>query len=158
MQRYIYLAAIPAAFVAGVFVSHLTGSAQAQMQMQAPSSELSPQIIDLSTINDPELGNIVPDMGSLRSKTLVATANGTIALQTGNVPKHTHTYSDEIQYVISGSGTFWLGDRRREIHAGELIIIPKGTIHAGSEPSSGEFKVLSIKLPPQAPDDKHLMP
>ena len=158
MQRYIYLAAIPAAFVAGVFVSHLTGSAQAQMQMQAPSSELSPQIIDLSTINDPELGNIVPDMGSLRSKTLVATANGTIALQTGNVPKHTHTYSDEIQYVISGSGTFWLGDRRREIHAGELIIIPKGTIHAGSEPSSGDFKVLSIKLPPQAPDDKHLMP
>ena len=158
MQRYIYLAAIPAAFVAGVFVSHLTGSAQAQMQMQAPSSELSPQIIDLSTINDPELGNIVPDMGSLRSKTLVATANGTIALQTGNVPKHTHTYSDEIQYVISGSGTFWLGDRRREIHAGELIIIPKGTIHAGSEPSSGEFKVLSIKLPPQGPGDMQMVP
>jgi len=97
-------------------------------------------------------------MGSLRTKTLVATTNGTIALQTGNVPKHTHQGSDEIQYVISGSGNFWLGDEKHEIHAGELIIIPKGTIHAGSEAVSGEFKVLSIKLPPQATGDMQMVP
>lgn len=157
MHRYIYLAAIPAAFAAGVFVSQITGSAQAQAY--APSGGgLSAQIIDLSAINDAELGNMIPNMGSLRTKTLVATPSGTIALQTGNVPKHMHMGSDEIQYVISGSGTFWLGDEKRQIHAGDLIIIPKGTTHAGSETSSGEFKVLSIKLPPQAPGDMHMEP
>jgi len=156
MHRYIYLAAIPAAFAAGVFVTQITASAQAQTN--APSAGLSPQIIDLSAINDPELGNIVPNVGTLRSKTLVATPNGTIALQTGNVPKHMHMGSDEIQYVISGSGTFWLGDEKREIHAGELIIIPKGTTHAGSETTTGELKVLSIKLPPQATGDMHMLP
>ena len=156
MHRYIYLAAIPAAFAAGVFVTQITASAQAQTN--APSAGLSPQIIDLSAINDPELGNIVPNVGTLRSKTLVATPNGTIALQTGNVPKHMHMGSDEIQYVISGSGNFWLGDEKHEIHAGELIIIPKGTIHAGSEAVSGEFKVLSIKLPPQATGDMQMVP
>jgi len=156
MHRYIYLAAIPAAFAAGVFVSQLSGTAHAQAS--AVSAGLSPQIIDLSTLNDPELGNIIAHMGSLRTKTLVATTNGTIALQTGNVPKHTHQGSDEIQYVISGSGNFWLGDEKHEIHAGELIIIPKGTIHAGSEAVSGEFKVLSIKLPPQATGDMQMVP
>jgi quercetin dioxygenase-like cupin family protein len=81
-----------------------------------------------------------------------------MAVQTGNVPKHTHTDANEFQYVISGTGTFWLGDQQREVHPGDLIIIPKGTVHAGSVPSSGEFKVLAIKLPPQAPDDLHLVP
>jgi mannose-6-phosphate isomerase-like protein (cupin superfamily) len=60
--------------------------------------------------------------------------------------------------VISGTGTFWLGDEQRTIHPGDLIIIPKGTVHAGSEPTSEEFKVLSIKLPPQASGDMHMVP
>jgi len=97
-------------------------------------------------------------MGTLRSKTLVTTPSGTVALQTGNVPKHMHMGSDEIQYVISGRGSFWIGDEKREIHAGELIILPKGTTHAGSEATNGEFKMLSIKLPPQAAGDMHMVP
>jgi len=154
MRRFIYLAALPAAFVAGMFASHLGSLAWAQ----SPDAPLTPQIIDLAAITDADLGAKVPNMGTLRSKGLVVTPNGTIAVQTGNVPKHTHRGSDEIQYVISGSGTFWLGNEQRQIHAGELIIIPKGTIHAGSEATSGEFKVLSIKLPPQAPGDMQMVP
>ncbi|MGA9918622.1 MAG: cupin domain-containing protein, partial [Paraburkholderia sp.] len=40
----------------------------------------------------------------------------------------------------------------------DLIIIPKGTVHAGAVATSGEFKVLSIKLPPQAPGDMQMVP
>jgi quercetin dioxygenase-like cupin family protein len=137
MPRHLYLAALPAAFAAGLFVSHVSSTAYAQGAAQ--STGLSAQII-------------------LRTKTLVATHDGTIALQSGNVPRHTHAGSDEIQYVISGSGTFWLGDQQREIHPGDLIVIPRGTQHAGSHPSSGEFKVLSIKLPPQAQGDMQMVP
>jgi quercetin dioxygenase-like cupin family protein len=100
---------------------------------------------------------VVPNLGTLRSKGLLVTPSGTIAVQTGNVPKHTHMNSDEIQYVISGSGTFWLGDQERQVHPGDLIIVPKGVAHAGFRPTSGEFKVLAIKLPPQGAGDLQLV-
>ncbi|SAL36007.1 cupin 2 domain-containing protein [Caballeronia udeis] len=154
MHRHIYLAAIPVAFAAGLFVSHLSTPARAQ----APDNKVTAQIIDLTALTDADLGAQIPNMGTLRSKGVVVTPNGTIAVQTGNVPRHTHMGSDEIQYVISGNGTFWLGNEQRQIHPGDLIIIPKGTAHAGAQPTSGEFKVLSIKLPPQAPGDMQMVP
>jgi mannose-6-phosphate isomerase-like protein (cupin superfamily) len=152
IRRIWPLLAIPVAFVAGALAMRTTPIAHAQ----AP--ELQAQIIDLAAITDADLGNIIPNLGTLRSRTLVVQPQGTMALQTGNVPKHTHSDANEFQYVISGSGTFWLGDQQRDIHAGDLIIIPKGTVHAGSMVSSGELKVLAIKLPPQAPTDMHMVP
>jgi len=137
-----------------MFAAHLGTPAQAQTS----NVPLTAQIIDLAALTDADLGAQIPNMGTLRSKGLVVTSNGTVAVQTGNVPKHTHMGSDEIQYVISGSGTFWLGNEQRSIHAGDLIIVPKGTAHAGSEATSGEFKVLSIKLPPQASGDMQMVP
>ncbi|MDF3833969.1 cupin domain-containing protein [Cupriavidus basilensis] len=154
MRRFATLAAIPAAFACGFLVSRLATPAVAQ----TPPPTLSAQIIDVAAMTDADIGAQVPNLGTLCSKGLVATPSGTIAVQSGNVPKHTHAGSDEIQYVISGSGTFWLGNEQRQIHAGDLIIIPKGTVHAGSVPASGEFKVLAIKLPPQAPGDIQLVP
>jgi mannose-6-phosphate isomerase-like protein (cupin superfamily) len=153
MRRTIYLAALPVAFLAGMLTHHLGTPAHAQ----ASSSALTAQIIDLAAMTDADLGPQIPNLDTLRSKGLVVTPSGTIAVQTGNVPRHTHRDSDEIQYVISGSGTFWLGDEQRQIHPGDLIIIPKGTVHAGSVPTSGEFKVLAIKLPPQASGDIQLV-
>ena len=154
MQRLIYLASIPAAFVAGLFVSHSVPFAWAQ----PPATKISAQIIDLAAMTDAEIGPQVNGMGTLRTKLLAATPDGTIAIQSGNVPKHYHVGSNEIQYIISGSGTFWLGNQQHEIHPGDLIIIPKGTVHAGNVATSGEFKALSIKLPPQAPGDAHMVP
>ncbi len=152
MRRLWPFAAIPVAFVAGLLATRLAPVARAQ------TPALQPQIVDLAAITDADLGNIIPNLGTLRSRTLVVLPQGTMALQTGNVPKHTHSDANEFQYVISGSGTFWLGDQQKDIHAGDLIIIPKGTVHAGSVATSGEFKVLAIKLPPQAPDDMHMVP
>jgi quercetin dioxygenase-like cupin family protein len=154
MQRYLLFAAIPAAFAAGMFVSHLSAPARAQ----ATESKLTAQIIDLAAMTDADIGAQIPNMGTLRTKGLVATPSGTVAIQAGNVPKHTHMGSDEIQYVISGTGKFWLGNEQHEIHPGDLIIIPKGTVHAGSVPTSGEFKVLAVKLPPQAQGDIQMVP
>ena len=154
MRRLIYVAAIPAAFAAGLFVSRSIPPTWAQ----APATTISAQIIDLAAMPDAEIGPLAPNMGTRRSKMLVVTPGGTIAIQSGNVPKHYHMGSNEIQYVISGSGTFWLGNEQHQIHPGDLIIIPKGTVHAGNVATTGEFKVLAIKLPPQAPDDMHMVP
>jgi quercetin dioxygenase-like cupin family protein len=156
MRRYVLLAALPVAFAAGVVSSHFVTfmpSAVAQGAPLTPSTPLTPQIIDVGAMTDEQIGKLVPNVGTLRSRTLVATQHGTVAVQSGNVPRHTHQDADEIQYVVSGSGTFWLGDQQREVHPGDLIVIPRGTVHAGSQNTNGEFKVLAIKLPPQAPSD-----
>jgi len=87
----------------------------------------------------------------------VATPSGTIGIQSGNVKKHYHADADEIQYILEGSGSMWLGAERRDFKAGSLIIIPKGTAHAGTIVASGPVKAIAIKLPPQRPDDTHFV-
>jgi mannose-6-phosphate isomerase-like protein (cupin superfamily) len=144
---------IGSAFIAGLVVSpvaqHLLPSAQAQAA--ASAAGLQPMIIDVAALKDADLGATpLPD---LRSKTFVTTPNATLAVQTGNVAKHIHTNSDEIQYIVEGTGTAWLGDEKREVRPGMLIIIPRGTPHAGTEATSGRFKAIAIKIPPQDPKD-----
>ncbi|AQV94337.1 cupin [Cupriavidus necator] len=155
MRRFAVLAAVPVAFACGYLAAH-TGLPPAHAQ--TPPAALAPQVINLAAMTSEDIGPQVPNMGTLRTKGLVATPNGTIAVQSGNVPKHYHTSADEIQYIISGTGTFWLGNEQREVRPGDLIIIPKGAAHAGSVATSGEFKALAIKLPPQAAGDTHLLP
>lgn len=151
MSRLPLWTVIPATIAAGVLVSQMPETAR------AAAATLKPQIIDVGAMTNADIGAIVPNMGTLRTKTLAVTPSGTVGVQSGDVPKHMHLDSDEIQYVVSGSGTFWLGDKQRDIHPGDLIIIPKGTPHAGSHPSSGDFKVIVIKLPPAVPGDMHMV-
>lgn len=155
MHRLAALSAVPVAFACGYLAAHLELQ---PAHAQTPPATLAPLIINLAAMTNEDIGPLVPNMGTLRTKGLVATPQGTIAVQSGNVPKHYHTSADEIQYVISGRGIFWLGSEQREVGPGDLIIIPKGVAHAGSIASTGEFKALAIKLPPQAPGDTHLLP
>ena len=155
MRRLAVFSAVPVAFACGYLVAHID---LPHAHAQTPPAALAPLIVNLAAMSDEAIGPQVPNMGTLRTKGLVNTPSGTIAVQSGNVPKHYHNSADEIQYIISGKGIFWLGDEKREVGPGDLIVIPKGTAHAGSIASSGEFKALAIKLPPQAAGDAHLVP
>ena len=145
------------AFMAGLVVSPLAQralpGAQAQAQAASPTqaAPLAPMVIDITAQKDADLAATPnPD---LRSMALVTTDNATLAVQTGNVAKHFHARSDEIQYIVEGSGSAWLGDRRIELRPGLLIVIPKGTAHAGTVATGGRFKALAMKIPPQAAGD-----
>ncbi len=155
MRRIAAFAAVPVAFALGYLAAHVE---LPHAHAQTPPAALAPLIVNLAALTNEDIGPQVPNMGTLRTKTLVNTPSGTIGVQTGNVPKHYHNSADEIQYVIAGKGEFWLGNEKREVGPGDLIIIPKGAAHAGSIASSGEFKSLAIKLPPQAAGDTHLLP
>jgi len=89
----------------------------------------------------------------MNGRPLVTTDNATVAIQSGNVAKHIHPKTDEIQYIIEGSGAMWLGGERKEFKPGTLIIIPKGTAHGGTVVASGPVKAIAIKIPPQPKDD-----
>ncbi len=155
MRRLVAFSAVPIAFACGYLAAH---AGLPPAHAQTPPATLAPQVINLIAMSNEEIGPQIPNMGTLRTRGLVATPQGTIAVQSGNVPKHYHTSADEIQYVIAGKGTFWLGNEQREVGPGDLIIIPKGVAHAGSVATSGDFKALAIKLPPQAAGDTHLLP
>src|SRR5262245_24390212 len=139
------VASFCAGFVAKPLIHEGITSAHAQ------SAPLGAQVVDLAAIKHADLPTTAnPEMNS---KPLVVTDNATVGIQSGNVAKHMHPKTDEIQYIIEGSGAMWLGDERKEFKAGSLIIIPKGTAHGGTLVSSGPVKAIAIKIPPQPKDD-----
>lgn len=141
--------AIAAAFTAGVFVSPAVRHAIPEAHAQA--APLAPMMIDLASLKHGDLPTTPnPEMNI---KGLVVTDNATVAVQSGNVAKHTHPKTDEIQYIIEGSGAMWLGNERKEFKPGTLIVIPKGTAHGGTLVTSGPVKAIAIKIPPQPKDD-----
>jgi mannose-6-phosphate isomerase-like protein (cupin superfamily) len=82
----------------------------------------------------------------------------TISVQDGNVPRHKHPNTNEFQYILEGTGTIWLGDKQVHVKPGDLIVIPKGTQHAGTKPDGRPFKAIAIKTPPQGPTDTTPLP
>jgi mannose-6-phosphate isomerase-like protein (cupin superfamily) len=141
--------AVAAAFVAGTFASPLASRMTASAL--ADGAPLTPAMIDLVGIKHGDLPSTPnPDMNS---KVLVVTDNATIGIQSGNVAKHIHAKTDEVQYIIEGSGEMWLGGERKAFKPGTLIVIPKGTPHGGTLVTSGPVKAIAIKIPPQSKDD-----
>lgn len=148
-MRFATPLAIAAAFAAGIAFSPLAHHLVPQANAQA--APLMPAMIDLAAMKHAELPTTPnPEMNA---KALVVTDSGTVGIQSGNVAKHIHPKTDEIQYIIEGSGAMWLGGERKEFKAGTLIVIPKGTAHGGTIVTSGPVKAIAIKLPPQARDD-----
>lgn len=148
MRNVLICSGMAAAFAAGLITARLVPVAQAQGSPPA----LTAQIVDLAAMTDEQIGPLIPNT-DLRSRLLGATEHGTVAVQSGNVLKHFHADAHEIQYIIEGSGSFWLGDKEQRIKPGDLVIIPKGTVHAGSKAATGRFKAIAFKMPPQRPDD-----
>ena len=145
----VFSLAVCLAFVAGIMVSPL-----AQYAVSAAHAEAAPlaaMMIDLAALKHGDLPTTAnPEMNA---RSLVITDNATIGIQSGNVAKHIHPKTDEIQYILEGSGAMWLGGERKEFKAGTLIIIPKGMPHAGTVVTAGPVKAIAIKIPPQAKDD-----
>jgi len=125
--------------------------------VRAAAAPLLPQVIDLAAVTPDSLPPASPTTPNLRSKTLVVTDGATMAVQMGTVFKHYHADANEIQVVLGGSGTEWLGDKEVALSPGTMLIIPKGTTHGGLTDSGG-LKLLSVKTPPQAPTDTHPLP
>ncbi len=144
---------LPAAFLAGLLAARSVPPADAQ----SAAAPLEPRMMNLTSLTDDEIGPLIANT-DLRSRTLVATEWGTVAVQSGNVLKHLHEGANEIQFILDGTGSFWLGDREVQVKPGDFIVIPKNTPHAGSRATTGRFRTIAIKMPPQRPDDVKPVP
>ena len=148
MNRTAIALSIATAFAAGCGVTHVLRPALA-------AETITAQIIHVPELTGEALG--MPSGTGLRSKMIVSADGATISVQDGNVPKHLHPNTNEMQYILEGTGTIWLGDKEVQVKPGDLIVIPKGTAHGGTKPDGRPFKSIAIKTPPQAPDDTKLL-
>ena len=148
MNRTAATIAIAAAFAAGCGVTHLLRPALA-------AENITAQVIHTGELNDEALGQA--NAGGTRSKMFVSGDGATVSVQNGMVPKHLHPNTNEMQYILEGTGTIWLGDKEVKVKPGDLVVIPKGTPHGGTKPEGRPFKAIAIKTPPQAPDDTKLL-
>jgi len=145
-------AAVLVAFGAGFGAAHLT------LPAAAATVPMTPQLIDLGAMTLSDLPATAPG-SPLHAKGLVSQDGATVGIQIGVLPKHFHADANEVQYVVDGTGTEWLGDKVVALKPGLMLIIPKGTPHGGSTEDPGQhLKIIAIKTPPQAPDDTHLLP
>lgn len=70
-------------------------------------------------------------------------------------PAHFHRHCDETLYVLSGRGTFWMGDESatQKFGPGHLLCFPRGTVHAMPTLLEEPLVFLAIDSPRRAPDD-----
>jgi mannose-6-phosphate isomerase-like protein (cupin superfamily) len=143
-----------------VAVSFAIGAGLARLPLtaSAAAAPLTAAAIDLDAIAPDAMPTPTATFPNLRSKTLVVADGMTVALQMGTAPKHFHAGANEVQIVLAGSATEWLGDKQVSLRPGMMVVIPKGTNHAGLTDATPDFRFVSIKTPPQDPADVHFVP
>jgi mannose-6-phosphate isomerase-like protein (cupin superfamily) len=146
-----FLGVATMSFAFGLSVAHMPLARAAAAPLQAAA-------VDLLAISPDAMPTPTAMFPNLRSKVLVATDGMTAALQMGTGPKHYHADANEIQFILAGTGTEWLGDKQVQLQPGMMIVIPAGTTHFGLvDTSGGKMRFVSIKTPPQAPTDVHFV-
>lgn len=137
-------AAVLVAFAAGF------GSARLLTPAAAATVPLTAQVVDVGAITYDTLPPS-PAGGGLHSKNFVSLDGMTLDVQSGPTAKHLHTDADEIQYVVDGTGTEWLGDKQVALKPGLMLLIPHGTPHGGMTEGGGHVKLIAIHTPPLQP-------
>lgn len=67
-----------------------------------------------------------------------------IAAGAPGAPPHTHSFEDEVYYVLEGEMTFLLGDRVETAPQGSTVILPRGLAHATWNEGKAPAKALTI--------------
>lgn len=105
--------------------------------MVTPLYSQKTSLSDIKTENKP-LQNIPLYSDSLTSSFYI--------LIEKEVKPHFHEFHSEHVYVVAGVAEMKLGDKTFTIKAGDIIFIPKNTVHSVTV-TNGPLKVISIQAP-----------
>ena len=144
------IAAIALAFGAGAFVARLPERATAATPPAIATS------IDLNALVPADLPPPNAALPNLRTKVLATIDSTLIAYSVGTSPKHTHAGTTEVQLILAGTGTEWLGGKQISIAPGTFVVVPPNTAHGGF--TGGPFRLYTVKTPLQDPGDYHMVP
>jgi mannose-6-phosphate isomerase-like protein (cupin superfamily) len=85
-------------------------------------------------------------MQSLAEATVVAGSSTT---------RHYHRESEEIYYLLDGSGEMELDGERAHVELGDAILIPPGSWHQITADAGGDIRMLCCCSPPYRHDDTY---
>ena len=63
------------------------------------------------------------------------------------VKAHKHVFHSEHVYILDGEGEMTVGAQKMIVKKGDMIFIPKGTVHSLAVTSKIPVKVLSVQAP-----------
>ncbi len=63
------------------------------------------------------------------------------------VKAHKHVTHAEHVYILEGEGEMTVGKNKMKVKKGDMVFIPKGTVHSLKVTSSNPVKVLSVQAP-----------
>ena len=71
----------------------------------------------------------------------------------GSTTGHHHVKTEEIYYILEGSGLMEVDDETRQVGVGDAIAIPPGSYHQVTNTGPGVLKFLCCCAPPYEHDD-----
>ena len=104
------------AFGAGAFTARIPETARAAAPAPVATS------IDLGALTLADFPSPNPALPNLRTKTLAQVDSTVFAYSMGGAPKHTHAGTTEVQLILAGTGTEWLGDKQISIAPGTFVV------------------------------------
>jgi mannose-6-phosphate isomerase-like protein (cupin superfamily) len=94
---------------------------------------------------------------SLLDRSVAPVANHSLAEATleagGATVRHHHRVSEEFYYLVEGSGVMEVDGARREVAAGDAILIPPGAWHEIRADAGRELRFLCCCAPPYSDGD-----
>ncbi len=69
-----------------------------------------------------------------------------IVVSKGEIPCHSHDFTDEIFYIINNSAIMIVNNEEFEVNPGDMIYIDKNESHGFRNESDKEFKMIVFKI------------
>ena len=64
----------------------------------------------------------------------------------GEIPRHSHDFTDEIFYIINNSAIMIVNDEEFEVNPGDMIYVNKNEDHGFRNDTDKEFKMIVFKI------------
>jgi mannose-6-phosphate isomerase-like protein (cupin superfamily) len=72
-----------------------------------------------------------------------------------SVGRHHHVETEEIYYILEGTGRIMVGDEMREVVAGDAVFIPRGHVHTLENTGQTPMTILLVCGPAYSYEDHH---
>jgi AraC-like DNA-binding protein/mannose-6-phosphate isomerase-like protein (cupin superfamily) len=92
------------------------------------------------------LGRILEKLGQLTAESRISFATRHVGVTMREIPKHFHFDDYQIDYFVSGKGTYFIDDRWMEYSPGTFCFVPPRILHAIRYPQTADIDTYSIKF------------
>jgi mannose-6-phosphate isomerase-like protein (cupin superfamily) len=112
------------------------------------------QVDAFTTKDGSEIRELLAHRNSCIAKQSLAEARLPVGASTTT---HFHRQTEEIYYLLSGSGQMRIGQQERRVGPGDAVAIPPGEVHQIVNDGSEELRFLCCCAPPYEHDDTILV-